>query len=127
MKELTRQGKRLTAKEQVFCNSYIEHLDLEEPERIKKACEASGLKKAVFYHEAVQNEITSRIKAIQDRRVADATEILAFYTKVMRGQELDAFGMDTSIADRIKAADSLAKRIVDKTETDNTFTIHLIR
>lgn len=127
MTEPTMQGKRLTAKEQVFANVYIENLDLEERDRIKKACEATGLKPSVMRHEALQNEISERISSINSHRIANAEEILAWYTKVMRGQELDAFGMDASIADRLKAADSLAKRILDKTETDNAFTIKIVR
>jgi phage terminase small subunit len=43
-------------------------------------------------------------------RVASADEVLRFYSSVMRGQEKDAFGLDPSLADRLKAADSLMKR-----------------
>ena len=44
--------------------------------------------------------------------IADATEIMRFYTRVMRGQEKDAFGLDTGMGDRIKAANAL-ERVVN--------------
>ena len=43
--------------------------------------------------------------------VADSNEILKFYTAVMRGEVKDQFGLDSSLTDRLKAADSLAKRL----------------
>lgn len=50
---------------------------------------------------------------ISNRRkdsIASVEEVLEFYTSVMRGQVKDAFGLDPSLADRLKAADALAKR-----------------
>ena len=44
------------------------------------------------------------------KRVADANEVIEFYTAVMRGQVKDQFGLDASLADRLKAGDSLMKR-----------------
>ena len=43
--------------------------------------------------------------------VADANEILKFYTSVMRGEVKDQFGLESSLSDRLKAADSLSKRL----------------
>lgn len=42
--------------------------------------------------------------------IADAEEVLRFYTSVMRGEIKDAFNLDPTLADRLKAADALAKR-----------------
>ena len=42
--------------------------------------------------------------------VASTDEVLRFYSAVMRGQEKDQFGLDASLTDRIKAANSLMKR-----------------
>lgn len=44
--------------------------------------------------------------------IADGEEVLRFYTRVMRGEEKDAFGLDTGMADRLKAANAL-DRIVN--------------
>lgn len=119
--------ERLNAKEQLFVNEYISNLDLEENERIKKACELSGTKRSVFKHEAVQNEIAKRLQSIQEHAIMSAREILEMYSSVARGEVLDQFGLDASLDTRLKALDSLAKRIVDTKEQDNKFEIHLIR
>ena len=54
--------------------------------------------------------INERMAQQDASRVASADEVLRFYSSVMRGQEKDAFGLDPSLADRLKAADSLMKR-----------------
>ena len=52
--------------------------------------------------------------------VADANEVLQFYSAVMRGEVKDQFGMDASLSDRLKAADSLAKRLAAAELKPNT-------
>ena len=42
--------------------------------------------------------------------IADTDEVLRFYSSVMRGEVKDRFGLDASLADRLKAGDSLMKR-----------------
>ena len=41
--------------------------------------------------------------------IADGKEVLRFYTRVMRGEEKDQFGLDVAMADRLKAANALDK------------------
>lgn len=60
---------------------------------------------------------TSRAKRyIEERRlaegsrVADTNEIYEFLTGVVRGEIKDSFGIDTSVADRLKAAKELLDR-----------------
>ena len=58
---------------------------------------------------------------MEESRVANATEVLQYLTRVMRGEEKDQFDMDVSIQDRTKAAELLGKRyrlFVDKQEID---------
>lgn len=43
-------------------------------------------------------------------RIAGIEEVMQFYSDVMRGRVKDQFGLDASLADRLKAGDSLAKR-----------------
>lgn len=54
--------------------------------------------------------IKERMDAQNNKRIASADEVIAFYTAVIRGEVKDQFGLDASLADRIKAADSLMKR-----------------
>nr|DAJ68713.1 MAG TPA: Terminase small subunit [Caudoviricetes sp.] len=53
--------------------------------------------------------------------IATADEVLEYLTKVMNGEEKDAFGLDVSVADRTKAAELLGKRhmlFTDKVKLD---------
>lgn len=54
--------------------------------------------------------IAERQKKIDDSRIADATEVLKFYSAVMRNEEKDQFGLDAALSDRISAARELMKR-----------------
>ena len=63
--------------------------------------------------ENVNAEISYRIQQIEDAKVAKPTEILQFYTSVMRGEVLDQFGIEASLDTRIKAANELAKHQIE--------------
>lgn len=54
--------------------------------------------------------ISERMTEQGKKRVADANEVIEFYTAVMRGEEKDQFGLDASLSDRLKAGDALMKR-----------------
>lgn len=60
--------------------------------------------------------IKERLDEQSNKRVADANEVIAFYTAVMRGEIKDQFGLDASLSDRLKAGDALMKRYA---ATDN--------
>lgn len=62
---------------------------------------------------ALKKEIASRLEAIRAAQVADAQEVFAYFTAVMRGQVLDQFGLEASLQERTRAAECLAKRIID--------------
>lgn len=63
---------------------------------------------------------------IESSEIASANEILMYLTRVVRGQEKDAFGLDVSVEDKIKAAERLMKakgmftQKVDITSNGNT-------
>ena len=54
--------------------------------------------------------IKERFDEIEKSKIADANEVIKFYTAVMRGEIKDQFGLEASLADRLKAGDSLMKR-----------------
>ena len=54
--------------------------------------------------------IGERMAERGEKRVADANEVIEFYTAVMRGEVKDQFGLDASLSDRLKAGDALMKR-----------------
>lgn len=49
------------------------------------------------------------INNMESSEVASVGEIMMYLTRVMRGQEKDAFGLEVSIDDRTKAAEKLMK------------------
>ena len=61
----------------------------------------------------ILGEIQAQIAKREDAKVAKASEILQFYTSVMRGQVLDQFGIEASLDTRIKAANELAKHQIE--------------
>lgn len=67
--------------------------------------------------------IAERMAEQSSKRVADANEVIEFYTAVMRGEVKDQFGLDASLSDRLKAGDALMKRYnaIKETENKNTF------
>ena len=45
-----------------------------------------------------------------NERIASQDEVLEYLTRVMRGEEKDAFGLDASLQDRTRCAELLGKR-----------------
>ena len=45
--------------------------------------------------------------------IATATEVMEYFTQVMKGEILDQFGLEAPLSERTRAAVELAKRTVD--------------
>ena len=78
----------------------------------------------------VKKEIDRLNQKKEEHAIATATDVMQFLTKVMNGEIKDQFGLDATLADRIKAGQELAKRTVDidnrvKGVPDNVMTIKL--
>lgn len=105
--------EKLTPKQKPFCEEYLKSGNATE------AAKKAGYKETSCRVIAAENLSKPAISAYIKRRldeqeaaqVADANEVLQFYSAVMRGEVKDQFGMDASLSDRLKAADSLAKRL----------------
>lgn len=54
--------------------------------------------------------------SLDNKLIAEADEVLKFYTAVMRGEVKDQFGLEASLSDRLKAGDSLMKRYAAASE-----------
>ena len=61
----------------------------------------------------IREELQAQIEKRESEKIAKPTEILNFYTSVMRGEVLDQFGIEASIDTRIKAANELAKHQIE--------------
>lgn len=51
-----------------------------------------------------------RLKEVESERIATVTEVMEMLTRTMRGEEKDQFGLDSSLQDRLKAAEMIGKR-----------------
>lgn len=103
----------LTKKQKDFADYYLELGN--QTEAAKKA----GYSKKTAY--SIGNEnlkkpeikayIAERLAQIEKESIASIDEVMKFYTKVMRGEEKDQFGLDASLSDRMKAGGEIIKRL----------------
>lgn len=102
----------LTDQQRAFADHYIETGNATEAAKLAGYSEKTAYSQGgrLLKHVEVSAYIKERMDKQDAARVASADEVLRFYSSVMRGQEKDAFGLDPSLADRLKAADSLMKR-----------------
>lgn len=103
---------KLTPKQKAFADYYIESGNATE------AAKKAGYSQKTAYSIGQQNlnklevstYIAERMKPTEEKRIATADEVMQFYTAVMMGEVKDQFGLEASLADRLKACDSLMKR-----------------
>lgn len=111
----THTGHTLTPLEQAFISAFL------ISKNVSQAVREAGYKckrpeiygRALMDRDYIREEIQYRIQQIEDAKIAKPTEILSFYTSVMRGEVLDQFGIEASLDTRIKAANELAKHQIE--------------
>ena len=101
---------KLTEKQKRFIDYYVETANATESakragysSKTAKNIGAENLTKLNYF-------IQERLQQLEDNRIASQEEVLQYLTKVMRGEEKDQFGLDTSLQDRTKCAELLGKR-----------------
>lgn len=103
---------KLTPKQKAFADYYIECGNATEATRkagYKEKWAGTNADK-LLKNTNISTYIAERLGSRERSRVADANEVIEFYTAVMRGEVKDQFGLDASLSDRLKAGDSLMKR-----------------
>lgn len=113
----------LTEKERIFADEYIKTTNATQSAIKAGYAEKSASSKGSQLLRKVK--VRKYIDGVMEKRskntIATADEVLEYLTKVMNGEEKDAFGLDASIADRTKAAELLGKRhmlFTDKVKLD---------
>ena len=82
---------------------------------------AKGNSVKLLENESIKTYLSEKLKEIESRKIADAAEVMRYLTSVMRNETKETVPMfngvnielvekDTSIKDRNKAAEMLAKR-----------------
>ena len=111
----THDGHPLTTKEAVFIDNYLvsnnatqAYIDAYGNKKTARQL-ASRLLSKVY----IKSEINYRLEQAKTESIADASEILQYFTDVMRGKIKDQFGLEASLGERTKAAQELAKRQID--------------
>lgn len=102
----------LTPKQKAFADYYLECGNATE------AAKKAGYKEKAAYAMGAENlkkpqiltYIAERQKQLDDKRIADISEVLQFFTSVMRGEIKDQFDFEASLSDRLSAGKELMKR-----------------
>lgn len=102
----------LTEKERIFADEYIKTTNATQSAIKAGYSEKSASSKGsqLLRKVKVRKYIDDVMEKRSKNTIATADEVLEYLTKVMNGEEKDAFGLDTSISDRTKAAELLGKR-----------------
>lgn len=105
----------ITVQEAMFIDAYMETGDL------KTAYETAGY--TAKYSTAQVNkilelpnvayEIKRRTYQMKRKSVANAEEVMKYFTDVMRGEIKDQFGLEAPLSERTRAAQEIAKRTID--------------
>jgi len=103
-------ANKLTLKQQKFIDYYI------ELGNATQAAIQAGYKKDNAKQQGSENlakldsHIKEKMNSKANDRIASQDEVLEYLTRVMRGEELDQFGLDAALQDRTKCAELLQKR-----------------
>lgn len=115
---------KMTVKQKRFCDEYLICGNAAEAARragySEKTAGAIGIENLT--KPAIKAYIQERQKQIESEKIADITEVMQYYTAVMRGEAKDQFDLDVSVADRLSAARELMKRFerAEGQKDDNT-------
>lgn len=103
----------LTPKQKAFADNYIELGNQTEAARRAgyKQPHVQGAQN--LGKPRIKEYIKQRTEPTEKKKIATGDEVLQFFTRVMNGEEKDAFGLEISADTRIKAAIELAKRTCD--------------
>lgn len=122
VKDLPIQYK-LNKQEYKLIEKYIETLDYIEaydyakypiPDNVEDInTYKTNFVKKVLRRKEVALVLKASANEVMAANTASAQEVLYFFTKVMRGEVKDQFGLDAPLSERIKAATELARRTVD--------------
>lgn len=103
---------KISAKHKRFVNLYLKSFNgTQAAIEVGYSPKGAGTRaNEILKRPEVKAYMKERLEGQDARIVADADECLAFLTAVVRGEVRDAFDLDPSLSDRLKAAQELLKR-----------------
>lgn len=105
-------ASKLTEKERIFADEYIKTTNATQSAikagYAENSASVTGSK--MLRKPKVRQYIDGVMSERSKNTIATADEVLQYLSRVMNGEEKDAFGLDVSVADRTKAAELLGKR-----------------
>lgn len=103
----------LSPKQKAFADFYIESGNATKSAKKAGYSERSAYSQGqrLLKHAEVSSYIADRLGEIGRDRAANIEEVMMFFTNVMRGKVKDQFDLDPSLMARLRAADSLMKRL----------------
>ena len=105
-------ASKLTEKERIFADEYIKTTNATQSAikagYAENSASVTGSK--MLRKPKVRQYINEVMSERSKNTIATADEVLQYLTRVMNGEEKDAFGLDVSVNDRTKAAELLGKR-----------------
>lgn len=106
---------KLSAQEIKFVAAYIETGKTADAVKLAgyNTTSPAAYGRKLLAKEKIKKEMELQLSALRNEYVASNSEIMEFFTKAMRGEVKDQFGLDATLADRMKAAEALAKRRID--------------
>lgn len=111
----------LTPKQKAFADYYIELGNATEAARragySEKTARAMGAENLTKPN--ILEYIKQRTTPTEKKRIASGDEVLQFFTRVMYGEEKDAFGLEVSVSDKISAGREILKRDVNNAKLEN--------
>jgi phage terminase small subunit len=119
----THNGQRLSPKEDRFISLYIKYADPMQAaqeagytvraERKNKELQYTRIGKKLLSKDYIKDEIVHRSEMMRTKDIADATEVMVYLSKVMRGEIKDQFGLDAPLSERTAAAKELNRRFTE--------------
>lgn len=106
--DVTHDGYPLSVKESKFIDLFMVYGDVNRALR-----EAKLQMRSIAGKDYITDEINWRLNQLKKETIADSDEIMQYFTKVMRGEISDQFGLDAPLSERTNAAKELAKRVID--------------
>lgn len=112
----------LTPKQKAFADEYLKCGNATEAYKIAYRCK-NDVTAGTNAHKNLKKPkisayIAERQKQIEDDRIVSLAEIQQFRSRVIRGEEKDAFGIEVGMSDRLSAANQLEKALKIKEQEE---------